>query len=116
MTFKKDSILTGFRECKLVSYNPVIVLEKIKEYQAPPSSNPLSRLSTLSEAQIWPSITSLTTRSLKKQVIQLQNTTPSRQKALQEKFIKGVLIQTKAATQVRKDLVAFTTAEQERKE
>ena len=78
MTFKKDSILVGFRECGLVSYNPVIVFEKIKKYQVPPSSNSLSRFSTSLEAQIWSLITSLTTRSLEKQVIQLQNVTLSR--------------------------------------
>ena len=111
MTFKKDSILTGFRECGLVPYNPVIVFEKIKEHQVSSSSNPLSRLSTSLKAQIWSFITSLTTRSLEKQAIQLQNVTPSRQKVLQEKFIKEVLIQTKAAIQVRKNLVAFTTVE-----
>jgi hypothetical protein len=53
----------------------------------------------------------LTARSLKKQAIQLQNVTPSRQKALQEKFIKGALIQSKTAIQLQVDLAASTAAE-----
>ena len=68
MTFKRNSILNGFRECGLVSYNSNIVLNKIQEYQSPTLPN---RLSTPFDVQIWSLITSLTVRSLKKQVIQL---------------------------------------------
>jgi hypothetical protein len=32
MTFKRASILAGFRECRLIPYNPAIVLKKITEY------------------------------------------------------------------------------------
>ena len=92
MTFKRNSILTGFRECELIPYNLNIVLNKIQDYQVPPPPPSRNRPFTSSEAQIWPPTTSLTARSLKKQVIQLQNTTPSRQVTLQEKFIKGALI------------------------
>lgn len=59
-------------------------------------------------------MTPLTARSLEKQAIQLQNATSSRQKALQEKFIKGALIQSKTATQLQVDLTASTAAERER--
>ena len=104
MTFKRNSILTGFRECGLISYNPNIVLNKIQDYQAPPPSPSRNRPSTPSEAQIWPPTTSLTARSLEKQAIQLQNATPSRQVTLQEKFIKGALIQTKTVVQIQRDL------------
>ena len=63
MTFKRNSILDGFRECGLVPYNPNIVLNKIQEYQPPTL---LNRLSTPLNVQIWPSITPLTVRSLEK--------------------------------------------------
>ena len=115
MTFKKSSILTGFRECDLVPYNPAIVLEKVKEFQPPPPP-PLSRPNTPPEAEIQPPVTPLTIRSLKKQAVQLQNATPSRHKALQEKFIKGALIQSETATQFQRDLTTFTAAEKERRE
>ena len=66
MTFKRNSILNEFRECGLVSYNSNIVLNKIQEYQ---SSSPRNRPSTFLTIEIWPPTTSLTVRSLKKQVI-----------------------------------------------
>jgi DDE superfamily endonuclease len=97
MTFKKASILAGFRECGIVPYNPAIVLEKIKEYLPPPPPPPLDQPSTPSKAQIWPPTTLLTARSLEKQAKELENATPSRQKTLQKKFIKGALIQAKTA-------------------
>ena len=81
MTFKRSSILTGFQECKLISYNPVIVFEKFKKYQlssSPFLSSSLNRSNTPSKAQIWPPITFLTVRSLEKHVIYLQNATSSR--------------------------------------
>jgi DDE superfamily endonuclease len=34
-TFKKNSILSSFRECGLVPFNPSIVLAKVQEYEAP---------------------------------------------------------------------------------
>ena len=49
MTFKRNSILDGFRECGLVSYNPNIVLNKIQEYQP---STPPNRPSTPPNVQI----------------------------------------------------------------
>ncbi|ERF74616.1 hypothetical protein EPUS_00746 [Endocarpon pusillum Z07020] len=113
MTFKRNSILDGFRECGLVPYNPNIVLNKIQEYQP---LTPLNRPSTPPDAQIWPPVTPLTAQSLEKQAIQLQNATPSRQTTLQEKFIKGALIQAKTAVQIQKDLSEYTAAERERKE
>ena len=91
MIFKKSSILTSFREYGLILYNSIIVLKKIKKYQSSFSSF-LNRLNISLEVQIWSSITSLTTRSLEKHVIYLQNTISSRQKVLQEKFIKETLI------------------------
>jgi hypothetical protein len=82
MTFKKGSILAGFRECGIVPYNPTIVLKKIKEYLPPPPPPPSDQPSTSSKAQIWPPITPLTAQSLKKQAKELENATPSRQKTL----------------------------------
>jgi hypothetical protein len=66
MTFKRSSILAGFQEYGLVSYNPAIMLKKIKEYQPSPPLNPPSQPTTFFKAQIWTSITPLTARSLKK--------------------------------------------------
>ena len=71
MTFKRNSILTDFREYGLILYNPVIVLKKVKKYQPPPSSPSSNRSNTSSETQIWSSITPLTTRSLEKHIIRL---------------------------------------------
>ena len=68
MTFKRSSILAGFRECELIPYNPAIVLEKVKEYQPPPPP-PSNRPNTSPEAQIWSPITPLTARSLEKHAI-----------------------------------------------
>ena len=63
MTFKRNFILDGFRECELVSYNPNIVLNKIQEYQPPP---PRNRSSTSPTTEIWSPTTPLTARSLEK--------------------------------------------------
>jgi hypothetical protein len=82
MTFKRGSILAGFRECGLVPYNPAIVLQKVKDYQAPSDLNPSPRPSTPPEASILSPTTPFTARSLKKQASKLQNATPSRQTAL----------------------------------
>ncbi|ERF71629.1 hypothetical protein EPUS_00618 [Endocarpon pusillum Z07020] len=94
-----------------------IVLEKITEYLPPPPPPPPPlRPSTPPENEILLPTTPLSARALKKQAIQLENATPSRQKLIQEKFIKGALIQAKTAVQVQKDLEASTAAERERKE
>ncbi len=38
-TFKKNFILSSFRECGLIPYNPQVVLAKVRDYQAPPPLN-----------------------------------------------------------------------------
>ena len=63
MTFKRSSILDGFREYGLVFYNSNIVLNKIQEYQPSLSRN---RPFTSLTIEIWSPTTSLTVRSLKK--------------------------------------------------
>jgi hypothetical protein len=82
MTFKKGSILAGFREYGIVPYNPAIVLEKIKEYLPSPPPPPLDQPSTPFKAQIWPPTTPLMARSLEKQAKELENATLSHQKTL----------------------------------
>jgi hypothetical protein len=61
-------------------------------------------------------MTPWTNRDFEKQAQLLQIATPSRQKAVQNKFIKGALIQVKSATQIKTQLAACTAAERERKE
>ena len=95
-TFKKDVIHSSVRECGLIPYNSQITLEKIKDYLSPPPSWP----STSPENEIQTPQTSLTARALEKQVIQLENAIPSQHKLIQQKFIKGVLIQAKTAVQL----------------
>ena len=114
-TFKKNSILSAFRECGIVPYNPAVVLRKACEYQAPPSLDP-PRPSTPSDSSNLLPTTPRTDRSFEKQANLLQNATPNRQKMLQEKFIKGALIQAKTGTQIRRQLAETTAAERERKE
>ena len=117
-TFKRNSILSSFRECGIVPYNPAIVLRKASEYQSPPSLD-LLRPSTPpnpSNLSNLPPTTPRTNRSFEKQAELLQNVTPNRQKTLQDKFIKGALIQVKTATQIRRQLAETTAAERERKE
>lgn len=111
-TFKTNTIRTAFRECGLIPYNPQIVLEKIKEYQPPPSIRP----STPPETEFQPPMTPQTAQALKEQAIRLENATPTRYKSIVQKFVKGALIQVNTAIQIKKDLAASTAAERERKE
>jgi DDE superfamily endonuclease len=114
-TFKPHSILSAFRECGIAPYNPQIVLAKVQDYQAPPSLNP-PQSSTPSKTSNQPPTTPCTNQSLEKLAYQLQEATPSRQILLQDKFIKGALIQSKTGVQMKLQLAETTAAEKERKE
>jgi DDE superfamily endonuclease len=111
-TFKRNSILSAFRECGLVPYNPQIVLQKEQEYQPllPP------RPPTPPKSLDLPPTTPLTNRALEKQASLLQKMTPSRHQVLQEKFIKGALIQAKTGAQTKRQLAETSAAERERRE
>jgi hypothetical protein len=67
-TFKKNSILSSFREYNLIPYNPQIVLNKIQEYQPPPA---LIRPFTPPNALLRAPITPWTDRSLQNQTYAL---------------------------------------------
>jgi DDE superfamily endonuclease len=111
-TFKKNSILSSFRECSLIPYNPQIVLNKIQEYQ---SSSALVRPSTTPNALLKALTTPWTDRGLQNQAYALQAANPSRKKTLEKKFIKGALIQAKCAAQMKRQQAENTAAERERK-
>jgi hypothetical protein len=54
-TFKRNSILSSFRECGLVPYNPQMALNKVKEYHPPPDlTRPSTPPNALLEAPIAP--------------------------------------------------------------
>ncbi len=88
-----------------------MVLAKAKEYQPHPSLNlprpsPSHNPPPPGGGQIRPPTTPSTVHALEKPAAQLQEPTPSRQKLVQEKSIKGALIYSKTALQIKKDLAA----------
>ncbi len=86
--------------------------EPNKRKRPPPPPRP----SPPPEGEISPPTTPLTARALEQQAIQLENASPGRRLSIQEKFIKGALIQVRTAAQVQKELAASTAPDRERRE
>jgi DDE superfamily endonuclease len=114
-TFKKNSILSSFRECGLVPYRPHVVLAKVWEYEAPSDRR---RLETPPILDPWLNLeptTPMTERALQRHADALEIATPSRKEILDQQFKKGALIVAKCSTQLRATLAENTAAERERK-
>lgn len=107
-TFKRNTILSAFRLTGLVPFNPSIVLHKIEEFQPPAAFQPQSgRFQTPSEDEFDDPETPMTTRGLEKLSLRLkaaEEGSLSRRKAIQDKFIKGALIQSKAGAALKTTL------------
>jgi DDE superfamily endonuclease/Tc5 transposase DNA-binding domain len=93
-TFKKNSILSSFRECGIVPYNPQIAIDKVQEYLSPPD---LTRPSTPLNALLKAPMTPWTDQALERSADVLRMATPSLKEVLGDKFIQGALIQEKCA-------------------
>ena len=85
-TFKKNSILSSFRECGIVPYNPQMAIDKVQEYLPPPD---LTRPSTPLNARLEAPMTPWTDRALQRSADALRMATPSRKEVLEDKFIQG---------------------------
>ena len=115
-TFKRNSILSSLRECGLVLHKLLIVLAKVREYEAPRdprrlSSTPPPHLSGFTPEPITPT----TDRALQRHADALEIATSSRKGVLEEQFKKGALIVSKCSAQLRATLAENTAAERERK-
>jgi len=115
-TFKRNSILSSFRECGLVPFRPTVVLAKVREYEAPRDPRRLSTPPPDHLPGFTPEpITPMTDRALQRHADALEIATPSRKGVLKEQFKKGALIVAKCSAQLRATLAENTTAERERK-
>jgi len=114
-TFKKHSILSSFRECGLVPFQPGIVLAKVREFEAPRDPRRLSTPPPDLPGFTPEPITPMTDRALQRHAEALEIATPSRKGALEEQFKKGALIVAKCSAQLRATLAENTAAERERK-
>jgi len=114
-TFKRNSILSSFRECGLVPYRPSIVLAKVQEYEAPRDPRRLSTPPPHLPGFTPEPITPTTDRALQRHADALEIATPSRKGVLEEQFKKGALIVSKCSAQLRATLAENTAAERERK-
>jgi DDE superfamily endonuclease/Tc5 transposase DNA-binding domain len=116
-TFKKNSILSSFRQCGLVPYCPSIVLAKVQEYKAPRDPRRLSTPPPTLDIygfEIEPT-TPTTERALQRHADALETATPSWKDILDKQFKKGALVVAKCSTQLRATLAENTAAEKERK-
>jgi DDE superfamily endonuclease/Tc5 transposase DNA-binding domain len=114
-TFKKNSILSSFRECGLIPYRPTVVLTKVREYEAPRDPRRLSTPPSHIPGFTPEPITPKTDRALQRHADALEIATPSRKGVLEEQFKKGALIVAKCSAQLRETLAENTAAERERK-
>jgi hypothetical protein len=73
------------------------------------------RLSTPEDGEIPLPTTPYTSRALEKVASILKQVTPNKKKAVEEKFVKGALVQAKKAVEITKELSKNTAAEKERK-
>jgi DDE superfamily endonuclease len=113
-TFKRNSILSSFRECGLVPYMPSIVLAKVQEYEAPPDRTRRFSTPPLDLLDWQDPVTPLTDRALQRHADALLTATPTRRATIEDQFVKGALIQAKCATQMKNQLAENTAVEKER--
>ena len=114
-TFKRNSILSSFRECGLVPYRPSIVLAKVQEYEAPPDRRTRRYSTPPLDLLDWQDPTTpMTDRALQRHADALLTATPTRRPTIEDQFVKGALIQAKCAAQMKNQLAENTAAEKER--
>ena len=110
-----SAILSSFRECGLVPFQPGIVLAKVREFEAPRDPRRLSTPPPDLPGFTPEPITPMTDRALQRHADALEIATPSRKGVLEEQFKKGALIMAKCSAQLRATLAENTAAERERK-